>query len=123
MTLIINGQDFSNYIQQETDISETMRKIVGPAQDTAVDGTDILDLLKVKWDPSFRLKPMPQAQMAQLIAMMEMEQVTVTYTSVVSGTVRSNIDMQPMSMTVQYAMTTANGVRIYADTPISFQEV
>lgn len=123
MTLIINGQDFSNYIQQETDISETMRKIVGPAQDTAVDGTDILDLLKVKWDPSFRLKPMPQAQMAQLIAMMEMEQVTVTYTSVVSGIVRSNIDMQPMSMTVQYAMTTANGVRIYADTPISFQEV
>lgn len=123
MTLIINGQDFSNYIQQETDISETMRKVVGPAQDTAVDGTDILDLLKVKWDPSFRLKPMPQAQMAQLIAMMEMEQVTVTYTSVVSGTVRSNIDMQPMSMTVQYAMTTANGVRIYADTPISFQEV
>lgn len=123
MTLIINGQDFSNYIQQETDISETMRKVVGPAQDTAVDGTDILDLLRVKWDPSFRLKPMPQAQMAQLIAMMEMEQVTVTYTSVVSGTVRSNIDMQPMSMTVQYAMTTANGVRIYADTPISFQEV
>lgn len=123
MTLIINGQDFSNYIQQETDISETMRKVTGPAQDTAVDGTDILDLLKVKWDPSFRLKPMPQAQMTQLIAMMEMEQVTVTYTSVVSGTVRSNIDMQPMSMTVQYAMTTANGVRIYADTPISFQEV
>lgn len=123
MTLIINGQDFSNYIQQETDISETMRKVVGPAQDTAVDGTDILDLLRVKWDPSFRLKPMPQAQMAQLIAMMEMEQVTVTYTSVVSGTVRSNIDMQPMSITVQYAMTTDNGVRIYADTPISFQEV
>lgn len=123
MTLIINGQDFSNYIQQETDISETMRKVVGPAQDTAVDGTDILDLLRVKWDPSFRLKPMPQAQMAQLIAMMEMEQVTVTYTSVVSGTVRSNIDMQPLSMTVKYAMTTANGVRIYADTPISFQEV
>lgn len=123
MTLIINGQDFSNYIQQETDISETMRKVTGPAQDTAVDGTDILDLLKVKWDPSFRLKPMPQAQMTQLIAMMEMEQVTVTYTSVVSGTVRSNIDMQPMSITVQYAMTTANGVRIYADTPISFQEV
>ena len=123
MTLIINGQDFSNYIQQETDISETMRKIVGPAQDTAVDGTDILDLLKVKWDPSFLLKPMPQAQMAQLIAMMEMEQVTVTYTSVVSGTVRSNIDMQPLSMTVKYAMTTPSGVRIYAETPISFQEV
>lgn len=123
MTLIINGQDFSNYIQQETDISETMRKVVGPAQDTAVDGTDILDLLRVKWDPSFRLKPMPQAQMAQLIAMMEMEQVTLTYTSVVSGELRQNIDMQPMSITVQYAMTTANGVRIYADTPISFQEV
>lgn len=123
MTLIINGTDFSNYIQQETDISETMRKIVGPAQDTAVDGTDILDLLKVKWDPSFLLKPMPQEQMAQLIAMMELEKVTLTYTSVVSGELRQNIDMQPLSMTVKYAMTTAKGVRIYADTPISFQEV
>lgn len=123
MTLIINGTDFSNYIQQETDISETMRKIVGPAQDTAVDGTDILDLLKVKWDPSFLLKPMPQAQMAQLISMMELEKVTLTYTSVVSGELRQDIDMQPLSMTVKYAMTTANGVRIYADTPISFQEV
>lgn len=123
MTLIINGTDFSNYIQQETDISETMRKIVGPAQDTAVDGTDILDLLKVKWDPSFLLKPMPQEQMAQLIAMMELEKVTLTYTSVVSGELRHNIDMQPLSMTVKYAMTTASGARIYADTPISFQEV
>ena len=123
MTLIINGQDFSDYIQQETDITETMRKVVGPAQDTAVDGTDILDLLKVKWDPSFLLKPMPQAQMAQLIAMMSLEQVTLTYTSVVSGDLRTNVDMQPLSMTVQYAMTTRSGVRIYADCPISFQEV
>lgn len=120
-TLIINGQDFSEYIQQKTDIKETMRKIVGPAQDTAVDGTEILDLLKVKWDPSFLLKPLPKSRMQQLISMMEMEKVTLQYTSITANTLRS-IDAEPLSITVQYA-TTWNGEDIYADTPISFAEV
>lgn len=121
MTLIINGQDFSAYIQQKTDITETMRRIVGPAQDTAVDGTEILDLVKIKWDPAFRLKPLPKANMMQLIAMMEQEKVTIQYDSVVQNTLRT-IDAEPVSITVQYA-TDWNGQEIYADTPISFMEV
>ena len=121
MTLIINGQDFSAYIQQKTDITETMRRIVGPAQDTAVDVTDILDLIKIKWDPSFRLKPLLKSDMQTLLTMMQMEKVTLQYTSVVSNTLRE-IDAEPVSISVQYA-TTWNGEDVYADTPISFREV
>lgn len=122
MTLKINYIDFSAYIQQETDIIETMRKVTGPAQGNALDGTTIPDLIKVKWDPSFRLKPLPQSMMAQLIPLMEEETVTISYTSVKLGSVLREIEAMPVSMSIQYA-TTANGERIYADTPISFEEV
>lgn len=122
MTLKINYIDFSAYIQQETDIVETMRKVTGPAQGNALDGTTIPDLIKVKWDPSFRLKPLPQSMMAQLIPLMESETVTISYTSVKLGSVLREIEAMPVSMSIQYA-TTFNGERIYADTPISFEEV
>lgn len=122
MTLKINYIDFSAYIQQETDIIETMRKVTGPAQGNALDGTTIPDLIKVKWDPSFRLKPLPQSMMAQLIPLMEEETVTISYTSVKLGSVLREIEAMPVSMSIQYA-TTVNGERIYADTPISFEEV
>lgn len=122
MTLKINYIDFSEYIQQETDIIETMRKVVGPAQGDALDGTTIPDLIKVKWDPSFRLKPLPQSMMAQLIPLMEEETVTISYTSVKLGLELREIEAMPVSMSIQYA-TTFNGERIYADTPISFEEV
>lgn len=122
MTLKINYIDFSAYIQQETDIIETMRKVVGPAQGDALDGTTIPDLIKVKWDPSFRLKPLPQSMMAQLIPLMEEETVTISYTSVKLGLELREIEAMPLSMSIQYA-TTFNGERIYADTPISFEEV
>lgn len=122
-TLHINAVDFSEYIQQETDIEETMTKVIGPAQADAVDGTTIPDLVKVKWNPSFRLQPMPRAKMMQLISMMEQETVELEYTSIKYGdpTLRS-ITAMPVSMKVQYA-TKFGGERVYADTPISFEEV
>lgn len=120
-TLTINAVDFSDYIQQETDIAETMEKIVGPAQGTAVDGTTIPDLVKVKWHPSFLLKPMPKSQMQTLIAIMQQETVDLVYTSVVNNTTR-NITAIPTSMKVKFA--TRNGADyIYDATPISFEEV
>jgi len=121
ITLKVNGVDLSDYIQQMTDISETMTKVVGPAQDVAVDGTTIPDLIKIKWNPSFRLKPLPQATMQMLINLMQLETVTLQYTSVTSGTLRT-ITAMPVSMQVQYA-TSKWDERIYADTPISFEEV
>lgn len=122
-TLKINAVDYSSYIQQETDISEEMTKVIGPAQGPAVDGTTIPDLVKVKWNPSFLLRPLPQPMMSTLISLMERETVELEYTSVKLGnaTPRS-ITAMPTSMTVKFA-TMFNGVRIYEPTPISFEEV
>lgn len=122
ITLTVNGYDFSPYIQQMTDIKEQMVKVVGPAQDVGIDGTTIPDLIKVKWNPSFRLKPLPQATMNTLINLMQLETVTLQYTSVRSNTTRT-ITAMPVSMQVQYATTISGNTRIYADTPISFEEV
>lgn len=122
-TLLLNGYDFSDCIQQETDIKETMRKITGPAQGPAVDGTTIPDLVARKWDPSFLLAPLQRSRMATLINLMEQETVTVQYTSVkLDGSLRQ-IEAMPVSMTVQYATTDWNDERVYAPTPISFEEV
>lgn len=122
-TLKINAVDYSAYIQQETDITEEMTKVIGPAQGDAVDGTTIPDLVKVKWNPSFLLRPLPQPMMATLISLMERETVELQYTSVKLGnaTLRS-ITAIPTSITVKFA-TMFNGVRIYEPTTISFEEV
>lgn len=122
ITLIINAVDFSAYIQQETDITETMRKVIGPAQGDAVDGTTIPDLVRNKWDPGFLLRPMPQSMMATLISMMEEETVDLQYTSVKQNGSLREITAMPVSMSVKFA-TMHNGVRIYDATPISFEEV
>lgn len=119
--LYIDNVDFSDYIQQETDITETLRKVTGRAQGVAVDGTTIPDLIANKWDPGFRLMPMPQAKMATLIAKMEQETVVLKYTSVKLGTLRT-ITAMPTGMRVQYAMPYGS-TRIYDGTPISFEEV
>lgn len=121
-TLIINAVDFSAYIQQETDITETMRKVIGQAQGEAVDGTTIPDLVKNKWDPAFLLRPLPQDMMSTLIAIMEEETVELEYTSVKLGNRLRPITAIPVSMSVKFA-TMYNGTRIYEPTPISFQEV
>ena len=122
-TLILNGVDFSDCIQQETDIQERMEKIYGPAQGMAVDGTTISNLVRVKWHPSFLLAPLEQSRMAALIEIMELEQISVRYTSVkLNGSLRE-IEALPTAMAVQYATTGWSGNRVYAPTPIAFEEV
>lgn len=121
--LFIDDVDFSAYIQQETDIKETMRRLVGNAQAPAIDGTTIPDLIAIKWDPSFLLKPMPRTMMETLLEKMEQETVELQYTSVrrEDGDLRV-ITAMPVSMTVKFA-TKWNDERVYAETPISFEEV
>lgn len=122
-TLLINGTDYSSYIQQETDITEQMEKVTGEAEGDAVDGTTIPDLIKVKWHPAFLLQPMPKSRMQALIALMEAETVNLEYTSVhtIDNATRS-ITAMPSAMSVKYA-TRFNGEYIYDATPISFREV
>lgn len=122
-TLTIDGVDFSSYIQQETDIQENMIKVIGEAQADAVDGTTIPDLIKIKWNPSFLLMPMPKAQMQTLIALMERESVALEYTSIKTADMATrSITAIPVAMQVKFA-TRYNGEHIYDATPIAFEEV
>lgn len=123
ITCIIDGVDISAYIQQQTDISETMRKITGNAQATAIDGTTIPNQIAVKWDPSFVTRPLPQPIAESIIAAMERETVTLQYTSVkVAGSGARTITAFPVSMSVSYATDDYTGVRVYAPMTLSFEE-
>ena len=120
--LYIDEVDFSEYIQQETDIKETMRRITGRAQGVAVDGTTVPDLVTDKWDPSFLLKPMPQSMITALLAKMRQETVLLRYTSVLDGGALRTITAMPAAVQVKYAMQ-AGGERIYDAVPIAFEEL
>ena len=122
-TLIIDNVDMSDYIQQETDITETLRKVIGRGQQLAVDGTTIPDLIANKIDPGFRLMPMPRDKYAALVTVMEKETVTLQYTSIkyADGTLRI-IKAMPMALTFKYG-TQWGGQRVYDGAAIKFEEV
>lgn len=123
ITVIIDDLDISEYIQQTTDITEQMRKIYGRAQDTALDGTTIPNLVAIKYDPSFSTKPMPQSIAEILASYMEKETVTLQYTSFkyAGGQVRT-ITALPQSITINYATDDYNGERIYNNMALAFEE-
>ena len=123
ITVIIDDLDISEYIQQTTDITEQMRKIYGRAQDTALDGTTIPNLVAIKYDPSFSTRPMPQSIAEILASYMEKETVTLQYTSFkyAGGQVRT-ITALPQSITINYATDDYNGERIYNNMALAFEE-
>ena len=123
ITVIIDDLDISEYIQQTTDITEQMRKIYGRAQDTALDGTTIPNLVAIKYDPSFSTKPMPQSIAEILASYMEKETVTLQYTSFkyAGGQVRT-ITALPQSITLNYATDDYNGERVYNNMALAFEE-
>lgn len=123
ITVIIDDLDISEYIQQTVDITERMRKVYGKAQDTALDGTTIPNLVAIKYDPSFSTKPMPQSIAETLASYMEKETVTLQYTSFkyAGGQVRT-ITALPQSITINYATDDYNGERIYNNMALAFEE-
>lgn len=123
ITVIIDDLDISEYIQQTTDITEQMRKIYGRAQDTALDGTAIPNLVAIKYDPSFSTAPIPQSIAELLASYMEKETVTLQYTSFkyAGGQVRT-ITALPQSITINYATDDYNGERIYNNMALAFEE-
>lgn len=121
MILRINGTDYSSYIQQKTDITETPRRITGTAGFTALSGRINEDYIITKYDPSFRLKPLPREKVAALIAEFENPYVSVFYTSVFVETGVRRIQAVPTASTIKYLCDYAGG-RVYGDVVISFTE-
>ena len=123
ITVIIDDLDISEYIQQTVDITEKMRKVYGKAQDMALDGTTIPNLVAIKYDPSFSTKPIPQSIAERLASYMEKETVTLQYTSFkyAGGQVRT-ITALPQSITLNYATDNYNGERVYNNMALAFEE-
>lgn len=120
MTLIINGVDYSEYIQQKTDITETPRRITGANSGTALDGTYIEDYVTTKYDPSFRAKPMPAGKIAELLAACESGYVTLRYFSGRENGIRAILAV-PTASTVQFLTQYAESA-IYGGLVLSFKE-
>lgn len=121
-TLLINGVDYTHVIQQTVDITENIRKVYGPNSDITIDGVEHPDLLAVKIDPSFRLKPLDRATYSTIAALMSQPTVSLEYTSFVSAQTRS-ITAIPQEMTATYATDSSWNGRIYTGNVISFKEV
>lgn len=120
MIVIINGVDYSAYIQQKTDVTETPRRISGANAGTALDGTYIEDYVTTKYDPSFRAKPMPASMIASLLAACENEYVTIRYTSGRADGTRTIVAV-PTASTIQFLTAYADS-RIYGGLTLSFTE-
>lgn len=76
----IDGVDFSDYINK-SGIIETPRRVTGPNGGTTLDGTHIEDLLTIKYDVEFIIKPLRPEQMKVLISALSKQYVALTYTS------------------------------------------
>lgn len=120
MTLIIDGVDFSDFIQQKTDIVERPRYIDGKGIGTAINGNAIFDRIATKYDVSFLLKPMPAENIREIIRACEANESEVQYTSVLFDTERS-IKAQLSISAVRY-LTESNGNRIYGECSIVVSE-
>lgn len=120
--LYVGNLNLTQYIQQQTDVIEQVRKVYGNNGGMSISGEEFEDLITVKIDPSFRLKPLPRDAYNQVMAVMKQSTVTVRYTSVISSALRS-IQAAPLEMTAHYVMDSYSGARIYDGEIISFRQV
>ena len=58
--LYVGNLNLTPYIQQQTDVVENVRKIYGNNGGMSISGEEFEDLIAVKIDPTFRLKPLPR---------------------------------------------------------------
>lgn len=120
--LYVGNLNLTPYIQQQTDVVENVRKIYGNNGGMSISGEEFEDLIAVKIDPTFRLKPLPRDAYNAIMQVMKAATVTVRYTSVTSSALRS-IQAAPLEMSAHYVMDSYTGARIYDGEIISFKEL
>ncbi len=120
--LYVGNLNLTPYIQQQTDVVENVRKIYGNNGGMSISGEEFEDLIAVKIDPTFRLKPLPRDAYNAIMQVMKAATVTVRYTSVTSSALRS-IQAAPLEMSAHYVMDSYSGARIYDGEIISFKEL
>lgn len=119
-TLIINGIDFSSYVQWQVDRLEQVRKVNGPNTLTDIDGNEYPDLVAVKIDPGFLLRPLPKSMLQVLHQVMALKTCSIVYTSFVGNDTRATTVI-PQDFLLKFACQAWNG-EIYEGTAITFKE-
>ena len=117
--LKIDGVDFTEYVMKYGAI-ETPRRIVGPNAGTAMDGTYIEDLITIKYDLAFVVKPLRPDMLAQLIAACSPPYVNIEYQSGVFNGLRTGVYC-PSPSSVEF-LTVYAQQGVYGNLTLNFTE-
>lgn len=118
-TLIIDGTDYSNYIQQNVDVNETPIYVNGENAGNSKAATAIWDRKGVRYSNSFLLKPLPRSKFDALRKATIANSVTVRVTTSRADAPIS-IEAQ-ITMTAYSYATTHSGERIYTGASITIE--
>ena len=118
-TLVINGVDFSAYIQQTVDVKETPVYVDGPAEGISVSGNPFFDRVGTRYRSSFALKPLPREKFNALRVACEANEVNVYMTTSRNDDPISVVAQCSLS---QYSYATDHaGQRIYTGATITIE--
>lgn len=120
--LYADNYNLTPLIQQTTDVVENMRKEYGNNGGMSTTGVQFEDLIVTKYDPSFRLKPLPRDQYNIVMSIMAKASVTLRYTSVLMNGSLRGITAAPLELRAHYVMD-SYGNRIYDGEIISFKQL
>lgn len=120
--LYADNYNLTPLIQQTVDVVEAMRKEYGNNGGMSTTGLEFEDLIVVKYDPSFRLKPLPQTEYNIVMGIMAKSSVTLRYTSVLTGGALRGITAAPLELRAHYILD-SYGRRIYDGEVISFRQL
>lgn len=109
-------------IQQTVDVVETPRKIYGNNGGMSTAGVEFEDLIVTKYDPQFRLKPLPGDQLKAVIDAMSAASGTLRYTSVLANGGLRSITAAPLGVTAHY-VTDSYGRMIYDGEILAFRQL
>lgn len=113
--LIIDGVNFSDCVQQQTDIFETPQYVEGPNGGMSKVGTPIWDRVNTLYHFEQPLKPLPKARLVQLARACEPNEVTLTYQSFLQASPRTVKAQLTISRT-QFGVSGWNGDIYYGGT-------
>lgn len=120
--LYADNYNLTPLIQQTVDVRENMRKEYGNNGGKSTAGVEFVDLIVTKYDPSFRLKPLPRDQYNIVMGIMAKASVTLRYTSVLTSGALRGITAAPLELAAHY-VTDSYGRLIYDGEVISFRQL
>lgn len=121
MIFLIDNVDFSGSVQY-TERSETPRKVYGNNGMTAIDGTEIVDLVATKHDLKVVIRPMQSEQLAALAGAIASAYVDLTYFSALDNAEVTRRMIPEMGSVALALRKIATGEIFYNGAELNFRE-